>query len=68
MGKLPKIKGTTFDHEGFDKAIKERWKNVAGNVWKCIKHDTFFEYHIEDGPQEGDEPCWQCHNEFEKEL
>lgn len=67
------LKGHEFDWEGFNKACAERWQPVGlGEItWHCTKHNTEFQPHgdntIEWFGQDA-EPCWQCYNEFNKEI
>ena len=59
----PEFRGTTLDWGGFTKAQLERWEKVTRTVSHCKIHDTYFEYDAEDG-----KPCWNCLEEFTKEL
>lgn len=63
------LKGVTTDWEGLEKAKQERWVATGIKGVRCLKHNTFFnpvgtkEFDYQDA-----EPCWQCHDEFQKEL
>jgi len=62
MDKNFKLTSVTTDWEAYEKAIAERW--ISGkHLYYCKKHETTFDYLAEDS-----EPCWQCYNEFTKEL
>lgn len=62
--KLINLVGSTFDTEGFEEAIKRRWSRLDNKgTTRCHIHGTLFTWN--DNPEEGDEPCWQCHDEFE---
>ena len=61
--------GYKFDWDGFESAKDFRWKYIKPHSYYCKLHDTHFD---PDGYKENDcmdaEPCWACHDEFNKKL
>lgn len=65
----PPWEGYEFDWYGFTEAIKSRWELNPVGLTHCKLHNTYFD---PDGTEEFDgqdaEPCWPCHNEFNKKI
>jgi len=61
--------GTSFNHDGYDQAVKERWEKINDRQYHCKIHGTYFDPVGSDEIEGADaEPCWSCYNEFKIRL